>query len=134
MSIVLTLILPRPCRTVHGCLLRQMCTVCRNSLHICPVRVFLAAVNQASAFEQGNSALLLNLYGSLPVSFRGTTYAFPVSIWIPREYPQMAPMNFVTPTKDMVVRPGQYISGEGRVYHPYLAGWKDDVSFRVESC
>lgn len=28
----------------------------------------------------------------------------------------------------MVIRPGQYISAEGRVYHPYLAGWKPDVS------
>ena len=37
-------------------------------------------------------------------------------------------MSFVTPTKDMVVRPGQYVSGEGRIYHPYLAGWRGDVS------
>lgn len=28
----------------------------------------------------------------------------------------------------MVVRPGQYVSGEGKIYHPYLAGWRDDVS------
>lgn len=28
----------------------------------------------------------------------------------------------------MAVRPGQYVSGEGRVYHPYLAGWREDVS------
>lgn len=37
-------------------------------------------------------------------------------------------MVLVTPTKSMAIRPGQYISGEGRVYHPYLAGWKEDVS------
>ena len=40
----------------------------------------------------------------------------------------MGPVGFVTPTKDMSVRPGQYVSGEGRIYHPYLAGWRDDVS------
>ena len=40
----------------------------------------------------------------------------------------MGPIGFVTPTKDMAVRPGQYVSGEGRIYHPYLAGWRDDVS------
>ena len=37
-------------------------------------------------------------------------------------------MGFATPTKNMVVRAGQYVSGEGRIYHPYLAGWRDDVS------
>ncbi|KAL6715507.1 Suppressor protein stp22 of temperature-sensitive alpha-factor receptor and arginine permease [Lecanora helva] len=28
----------------------------------------------------------------------------------------------------MVVRPGQYVGGEGRVYHPYLAEWQGDRS------
>ncbi|KAI4273709.1 MAG: hypothetical protein LQ337_004449 [Flavoplaca oasis] len=32
----------------------------------------------------------------------------------------------------MAVRPGQYVSVEGRVYHPYLAGWKQDRSSVVE--
>ncbi|KAL8823914.1 MAG: hypothetical protein Q9191_005446 [Dirinaria sp. TL-2023a] len=37
-------------------------------------------------------------------------------------------MAFVTPTKGMAIRPGQYVSGEGRVYHPYLAEWREDRS------
>ena len=53
---------------------------------------------------------------------------FPISIWMPQEYPRGTPMVFVTPTKSMAIRPGQYVSGEGRVYHPYLADWRDDVS------
>lgn len=28
----------------------------------------------------------------------------------------------------MSVRPGQHVSGEGRIYHPYLATWREDVS------
>ena len=39
-----------------------------------------------------------------------------------------APMGFVIPMKNMAVRPGQHVSGEGRIYHPYLAEWRDDVS------
>lgn len=109
-----------------------MYTVCMKPLRGYPFNRHVASVDRQSAFEQGNSALLLNLYGSLPVSFRGTTYAFPISIWIPREYPHVAPMNFVTPTKDMVVRPGQHVSGEGRIYHPYLAGWREEVSVYTE--
>ena len=54
---------------------------------------------------------------------------FPVTIWVPHAYPRESPILYVTPTKDMAVRPGQYVSGEGRVYHPYLASWREDVSF-----
>ena len=53
---------------------------------------------------------------------------FPVVIWVPHAYPRESPIIYVTPTKDMAVRPGQYVSGEGRVYHPYLASWREDVS------
>ncbi|KAM0805672.1 UEV domain-containing protein [Usnea florida] len=79
-------------------------------------------------YENGRPSLLLNIRGTLPVSFRGTTYAFPISVWVPQEYPNVGPIGFVTPTKDMTVRPGQYVSGDGRIYHPYLAGWRGDRS------
>lgn len=34
-------------------------------------------------------------------------------------------MCYVTPTDDMVIRPGQYVGGDGKVYHPYLAHWRE---------
>lgn len=82
------------------------------------------------AYETGFSTLLLLLAGTLPVSFRGTQYKFPVAIWIPTTYPREPPMVYVTPTHDMVVRVGQHVTLEGRVYHHYLAHWLEawDVS------
>jgi ESCRT-I complex subunit TSG101 len=77
----------------------------------------------ALAYENGSSALLLLLSGTLPVTFRGATYGFPVAIWVPYAYPRASPMVYITPSQDMVVRPGQHVSGDGRVYHPYLAQW-----------
>ncbi|KAL6703892.1 Suppressor protein stp22 of temperature-sensitive alpha-factor receptor and arginine permease [Coniothyrium glycines] len=74
-------------------------------------------------YENGASALLLLLSGTLPVTFRGATYGFPVAIWVPHSYPREPPMVYITPSPDMVVRPGQHVSGDGRVYHPYLAQW-----------
>ncbi|KAF7511997.1 hypothetical protein GJ744_002710 [Endocarpon pusillum] len=74
-------------------------------------------------FENGSSALLVRLYGTLPVSFRNMTYRFPVEIWIPHTYPYEPPIAYITPTSEMLVRPGRHVSGEGRVYHPYLAHW-----------
>ncbi|KAK1752296.1 tumor susceptibility gene protein [Echria macrotheca] len=74
-------------------------------------------------FPNGTSALLLHLSGTIPVVFRGTTYRFPVSIWVPHAYPREAPIVYVTPTENMMVRPGQHVDPQGLVYHPYLAGW-----------
>ena len=85
----------------------------------------------SQAYENGGSALLLNVQGTLPVKFRDTTYAFPISIWVPQEYPVAGPIGFVTPSQDLTVRPGQHVTVEGKVYHPYLASWQSDVSIHT---
>ncbi|KAG6059867.1 hypothetical protein E4U32_003778 [Claviceps aff. humidiphila group G2b] len=74
-------------------------------------------------FPNGSSALLLHLSGTIPVNFRGNTYRFPISIWVPHPYPREPPLVYVTPTETMMVRPGQHIDPQGLVYHPYLVGW-----------
>ncbi|EEQ90870.1 ESCRT-I component [Blastomyces dermatitidis ER-3] len=76
-------------------------------------------------YENGVPALLLHVAGTLPVTFRGAVYRFPITIWVPKAYPREPPMVYVTPTPDMLVRPGQHVSGEGRVYHHYLAHWSE---------
>ncbi|KXH31731.1 UEV domain-containing protein [Colletotrichum nymphaeae SA-01] len=74
-------------------------------------------------YDNGSSALLLRLSGTIPVMFRGTTYRFPISVWVPHAYPREAPLVYVTPTESMMVRPGQHVDPQGQVYHPYLVGW-----------
>lgn len=88
------------------------------------------ALTRSLAYETGFSALILVLTGTLPVSFRGTIYKFPVALWIPNTYPRDPPMVYVTPAQDMAVRIGQHVTLEGRVYHHYLAHWAEawDVS------
>ncbi|KAJ6034045.1 uncharacterized protein N7446_007658 [Penicillium canescens] len=76
-------------------------------------------------YETGFSALLLHLVGTLPVTFRGTTYRFPIALWIPNTYPREPPIAYVTPTQDMAVRVGQHVTLEGQVYHHYLAHWAE---------
>ncbi|KAH8168114.1 hypothetical protein CIB48_g153 [Xylaria polymorpha] len=76
-------------------------------------------------FDSGVSALLLHLSGTIPVVFRGTTYRFPISIWVPHAYPREPPLGYVTPTDAMLVRPGQHVDPQGRVYHPYLVRWAE---------
>ncbi|TEY38067.1 hypothetical protein BOTCAL_0503g00020 [Botryotinia calthae] len=76
-------------------------------------------------YENGASSLLLHLSGTLPVNFRGTTYRFPIALWIPHAYPYEAPLVYVTPVEGMVVRAGQHVDPQGKVYHPYLMRWPD---------
>ncbi|PHH92683.1 hypothetical protein CDD83_6101 [Cordyceps sp. RAO-2017] len=76
-------------------------------------------------FANGSSALLLHVSGTLPVVFRGSTYRFPLSIWVPHAYPKEPPLVYVTPTQSMVVRPGQHVDPQGQVYHPYLVRWHE---------
>ncbi|EFQ89915.1 hypothetical protein P3342_007259 [Pyrenophora teres f. teres] len=83
----------------------------------------LSPKTELYTYENGASALLLLLTGTLPVTFRGATYGFPVAIWVPHAYPREPPIVYVTPSHDMVLRPGQHVSTDGRVYHPYLAQW-----------
>ncbi|KAF4156428.1 hypothetical protein CNMCM6936_005964 [Aspergillus lentulus] len=85
----------------------------------------LMKVAHPAAYETGFSALLLHLTGTIPVSFRGTVYKFPIALWIPNAYPREPPLVYVTPTQDMAVRVGQHVTLEGRVYHHYLAHWAE---------
>ncbi|RMZ81158.1 hypothetical protein DV737_g2691, partial [Chaetothyriales sp. CBS 132003] len=83
----------------------------------------LAPRTDVYTFENGTHALLVRLVGTVPVNFRGTVYRFPIALWIPHAYPYEPPMVYVTPTDDMVVRQGQHVAGDGRIYHHYLAHW-----------
>ncbi|KAF7543809.1 hypothetical protein G7Z17_g10447 [Cylindrodendrum hubeiense] len=85
----------------------------------------LAPRTDVHTFSHGANALLLHLTGTLPVNFRGTTYRFPVSIWVPHAYPREPPMIYVVPTDTMMIRPGQHVDPQGLIYHPYLVRWAE---------
>ncbi|CUS09235.1 unnamed protein product [Tuber aestivum] len=86
--------------------------------------------------EDGRPELLLHLHGTIPVLFRGASYNIPLTIWLPHTYPRQPPMAFVTPAKDMLIRPGNHVDPSGRCYHPYLANWINysDRSNIVDLC
>ncbi|KAF8251151.1 UEV-domain-containing protein [Wilcoxina mikolae CBS 423.85] len=86
--------------------------------------------------ENGKSELLVHLFGTLPVIFRGAPYNIPISIYVPHQYPRQPPIAFVTPAKDMMIRPGNHVDLAGKCYHPYLANWVNyaDRSNIVDLC
>jgi len=78
--------------------------------------------------QQGNSNLLVNLYGSLNCK----NIEVPLNIWVPLNYPfadnsvaepNGVPIVYVVATPDMLIRPGNNVDLQGRFYHPYLSLW-----------
>jgi ESCRT-I complex subunit TSG101 len=84
--------------------------------------------NPFIAFDSGQTALLLLLHGTLPITFRSATYQIPIHIWIPHDYPRKPPLGFVVPTKEMGVRKGREVEPGGRisddVVEQWWAGWQ----------
>lgn len=39
-------------------------------------------------------------------------------------YPKSAPLVYVTPTKDMIIKVSMYVDHNGRIYLPYLHDWR----------
>lgn len=132
MSTARTATLPRSSRGIRHLLHELMSTVRLRFFiphHIHCLKATGLTI-RLTAYPNGASSLLVHLTGTIPTLFRGNTYRFPVSIWVPHAYPREAPLAYVTPTETMMVRPGQHVDPQGQVYHPYLAGWGDfwDVS------
>lgn len=107
---------------------------CIQYVNFLLVTRYTSTESDRPASPDGASALLVHLSGTLPVNFRGSTYRFPLSIWIPHRYPREPPIIYVTPTESMVIRPGQHVDQQGQVYHPYLVGWQQFWDVRVVLC
>lgn len=75
-------------------------------------------------YNDGSRKHLVYLNGTIPVTYRGTTYNIPVAIWLQEPHPQTPPLCFVRPTNTMQVRQGKHVDANGRVYLPYLTEWR----------
>jgi ESCRT-I complex subunit TSG101 len=62
------------------------------------------------------------MFGTIPMYYRGNRYNIPMSFWIPEMYPQHAPMTFVSPTDNMMIKAKhKHVDTQGRCYSPYLS-------------
>ncbi|KAL3838431.1 hypothetical protein ACJIZ3_023022 [Penstemon smallii] len=83
--------------------------------------------------NDGRAVNLLQAEGTVPMSFQGVTYNIPVIIWLMESYPHHAPLVFVNPTRDMIIkRPHSFVSPNGVVSIPYLQNWVFPGSNLVE--
>ncbi|PWN25978.1 UEV-domain-containing protein [Jaminaea rosea] len=71
----------------------------------------------------GQSSLLLQLHGTLPIQYRNATYNIPVQLWVTRAYPREPPIGFVTPTSTMLVRKTGDVELDGGIETEYAKQW-----------
>lgn len=74
-------------------------------------------------FNDGSRKELINLQGTIPVTYKGNVYHIPISIWVMDTHPNNAPMCYVNPTPEMNIKVGIYVDHNGKIYLPYLHDW-----------
>jgi ESCRT-I complex subunit TSG101 len=83
--------------------------------------------------NDGRSSTLLQLYGTVPIYYKSRQYNIPINIWLVEKYPTHPPTCYVTPTKDMRIKPGhRHVDAMGLIYLPYLNQWNANSSNLAE--
>lgn len=72
-----------------------------------------------------NSETLVCLEGTIPMYYQTKRYNIPVRIFLTKLHPVQAPICYVNPTQDMMIKPNHKNVGQkdGRIYLPYLSTW-----------
>lgn len=66
--------------------------------------------------NDGSESRLLYADGTIPIDYSGVRYNIPVKMYAPTDFPTAAPMCFVTPTSEMIIKPNHSIvDANGRV-------------------
>ncbi|EMS66562.1 Protein ELC-like protein [Triticum urartu] len=75
--------------------------------------------------NDGRAAHLLQADGTVPIHHAGATYNLPAVIWLPETYPRSPPLVFLSPTRDMLIKPHHpLVDRSGLVANaPYLRSW-----------
>lgn len=79
-------------------------------------------------FNDGTKKELFCLDGTIPVSYKGSTYNIPVCIWLLDTHPYNSPMCYVKPTNYMQIKVSRHVDQTGRIFLPYLHDWNHNCS------
>ncbi|GAA0139436.1 ubiquitin-protein ligase [Lithospermum erythrorhizon] len=93
----------------------------------------LLPLSAAFTHNDGRTTNLLQSHGTIPITFNNSTYNIPIIIWLLETYPRHAPLVFVNPTRDMVIKRNHpFVNASGVVKIPYLDNWIFPSSNLVE--
>uniref|UniRef100_A0A0N5AQJ1 UEV domain-containing protein n=1 Tax=Syphacia muris TaxID=451379 RepID=A0A0N5AQJ1_9BILA len=76
------------------------------------------------AFPNCNAMPTFRLKGVIPVIHKGASYNIPIALYLSDAHPYYAPMCYVCPTPNMMVKESKNVDKSGRIYLPYLTEWR----------
>ncbi|XP_072241224.1 tumor susceptibility gene 101 protein [Leuresthes tenuis] len=85
----------------------------------------LVPVMDRFVYNDGTRKDMVCLTGTVPVLISDKTYNIPINLWIEENYPQVAPICFLKPTREMMIVRGKYVSSNGEIQMPYLEQWNN---------
>ncbi|KAG7760132.1 hypothetical protein KL947_001762 [Ogataea haglerorum] len=77
---------------------------------------YLKVKTDVHVIDLGKEELMVKVYGT-----NEQDVAF--EVWIPHEYPRMAPLIYIKAGVGRQVAPNNYLDANGRFYHPFLSDW-----------
>lgn len=90
----------------------------------------LSPKTDSFTFDDGRTALLVSLIGTIAVDYRGSRYNIPIAIWLPFEFPKGPPIVYVTPTNEMIIKTSTHVDPSGKCLGGYLDSWQS----KPEAC
>lgn len=95
----------------------------RDVMNTCNQYKGLKPIRDKYTFNDGTKLNLVNLTGTIPVRYKGSTYNIPITVWLMDTHPKNAPICYVKPTPDMSIKVSQFVDHNGKIYLPYLHDW-----------
>mmetsp|Transcript_7702 Transcript_7702/g.15467 ORF Transcript_7702/g.15467 Transcript_7702/m.15467 type:complete len:407 (-) Transcript_7702:1556-2776(-) len=75
-------------------------------------------------FENGEEERLVKLLGGVSIEYKGEGYRLPAVVFLPKDFPIMAPIVYMNPNESMVRNPKcPYVDANFRVKTEYLDAW-----------
>ncbi|XP_052216189.1 tumor susceptibility gene 101 protein-like [Dreissena polymorpha] len=79
-------------------------------------------------FNDGSTRQLVQLDGTIPVTYKGNVYNIPICIYLMDQHPYTPPIVCVKPTSTMEIKSGRHVDQNGKIDLPYLREWKYPMS------
>ena len=75
--------------------------------------------------NDGRTTRLLRAEGTVPIYYQGVKYNIPVKMFLPEGFPRAGPICYVTPTANMIIKPGHgLVDGGGLVRNDPSGEWR----------
>ena len=83
--------------------------------------------------NDGRTTRLLRAEGTVPIYYQGVKYNIPVKMFLPEGFPRVGPICYVTPTANMIIKPGHgLVDGGGLVRRDPSGEWRYPASALAE--